>query len=149
MLLKDACTPDVVCCSGATSALEAARIMRHKHVGDLVVVDDPDDGRIPLGIVTDRDIVVEVLGQGLDPSAINLASLMHTPVVIAHESEDTSSLVERMRAHGVRRVPVVNQNGALVGIVTLDDLLKILVAAISALTEITDKGQRREQHLRR
>jgi CBS domain-containing protein len=149
MLLKDACTADVVCCIGTTSALEAARIMRHKHIGDVVVVDDPDEGRIPLGIVTDRDIVVEVLAQGLDPSRTNLASLIHTPVVIAHESEDTGSLVERMCAHGVRRVPVVNQDGALVGIVTLDDLLKILAADVSALTEITDKGQRREQHLRR
>lgn len=149
MLLKDVCTPDAVCCIGSTSALEAARIMRHKHIGDLVVVDDPGEGRIPLGIVTDRDIVVEVLGQGLDPSTTKLASLMHTPVVIAHESEDVGSLVERMRTHGVRRVPVVNQEGALVGIVTLDDLLKILVAAVGALTEITDKGQRREQHLRR
>lgn len=92
MLLKDACTPDVVCCVGATSALEAARIMRHKHTGDVVVVDGPDEGRIPLGIVTNRDIVVEVLGQGLDPSTTNLASLMYTPVVIAHESEDTGSL---------------------------------------------------------
>ena len=74
---------------------------------------------------------------------------MHTPVVIAHESEDTAQLIGRMRAHGVRRVLVVNQDGALIGIMTLDDLLRILVAEVSALFEITDKGQKREQHLRR
>jgi len=149
MILKDACTPDVVCCSGRTQVLEAARIMRNKHVGDLVVVDDPEDQRIPLGIVTDRGIVVDVLGKGLDPSTTSLASLMHTPVVIAHESEDTAQLIGRMRTHGVRRVPVVNQDGAVIGIMTLDDLLRILVAEVSALFEITDKGQKREQHLRR
>ena len=74
---------------------------------------------------------------------------MHTPVVIALESEDTAQLIERMRTHGVRRVPVVNQDGAVIGIMTLDDLLRILVAEVSALFEITDKGQKREQHLRR
>jgi CBS domain-containing protein len=93
--------------------------------------------------------VVDVLGKGLDPSTTSLASLMHTPVVIAHESEDTAQLIERMRTHGVRRVPVVNQDGAVIGIMTLDDLLRILVAEVSALFEITDKGQKREQHLRR
>ena len=68
MLLKEACTAGVVCCGAQTTVLQAASLMRHKHVGDLVVVDDPQDERIPLGIVTDRDIVVEVLGNELDPT---------------------------------------------------------------------------------
>ena len=149
MLLKDVCTPEVVCCGAQTSALEAARLMRHKHVGDLVVVDDPKEERTPLGVVTDRDLVVEVLGNERDPATITVASLMHTPVVIAQETEDTSQVIERMRMHGVRRVPVVDQQGGVVGIITLDDLLRLFVADASALLDIMAKGQRREQHSRR
>jgi CBS domain-containing protein len=149
MLLKDACTPEVVCCRGRTNALEAAHLMRQKHVGDLVVVDAPDDERVPLGIVTDRDIVIEVLAKGLDPSTTSLTSVMHNPLVIALDSEDTGQVLERMRAHGVRRIPVVNSHGAAIGIVTLDDLLRLLVAEMNALFEVTDTGQRRERHLRR
>ena len=123
--------------------------MRRKHVGAVVVVADPEDERIPLGIVTDRDIVVEVLGMGLDPSTTSLASLMHAPVVIALESEDTGQLIQRMRDHGVRRIPVVDRDGAAIGIITLDDLLRLLVAEVNALFEIIDKGQKHEQHVRR
>jgi CBS domain-containing protein len=149
MLLKDACTPDVVCCSGKISVLEAAGLMRRKHVGDLVVVDDPENERIPLGVVTDRDLVVEVLGNGLDPAATTLTSLIRAPVVIAHESEDTTEVIERMRTHGVRRVPVVNQEGSATGIITLDDLLRLFVADANALLAIMKKGQNREQRSRR
>jgi len=149
MLLKDACTPEVVCCRGSTTALEAARLMRQKHVGDLVVVDDPDDERVPLGIVTDRDIVVEVLAKGLDPSTTSVASITRAPVVIALDTEDTAQVLERMRTHGVRRIPVVDRDGAAIGIIALDDLLRLLVAEMNALFEVTDTGQRRERHLRR
>jgi len=149
MLLREVCTTDLVCCGADTTALEAAALMRHRHVGDLVVVDDPAEDRIPLGIVTDRDLAIEVLGNALDPSKTTLASLMRTPVVIAQESEDTSQVIERMRAHGVRRVPVVGRNGAAVGIITLDDLLRLFVADASALLEVMTKGQKHEQHLRR
>jgi CBS domain-containing protein len=149
MLLKDVCTPSVVCCGVQISVLEAARLMRHHHVGDVVVVDDPAEERIPLGVVTDRDLVIEVLGNGLDPAKTSLASLIRSPVVIAHESEDTVHVIERMRVHGVRRVPVINQEGSAVGIITLDDLLRLLVADASALLEIMTKAQTHEQHTRR
>jgi CBS domain-containing protein len=144
MLLKEVCTPDVVCCGVKTTATEAAQLMRHRHVGDLVVVDDPHGDCIPLGVVTDRDLVIEIMGNGLDPARATMASLMRTPVVIAHESEDTARVIERMRAHGVRRVPVVNHEGSAVGIITLDDLLRLFVAEASALLDIVTKGQNHE-----
>src|ERR1017187_10432853 len=146
MLLKEICSPNVVCCGAQTSVLEAARLMRQKHVGDVVVVDDPHEEGIPLGIVTDRDLVLEVLGDGLDPSTTPLGSLMRTPVVIAHESEDTAQVLERMRAHGVRRIPVVAHEGETVGIITLDDLLRLFVADASALLAIMMQGRTNEQH---
>ena len=149
MLLKEICTPDVVYCSGDTRVLDAARLMRQKHVGDLVVVSDPNDERTPLGVVTDRDIVVEVLGNGLDPAKTTLASLLHRTVVIADESEDSSAALERMHAHGVRRLPVVNKHGQLVGILTLDDLLRSFAEQANGLLGVLAKGRHREQHERR
>lgn len=149
MLLRDACTPDVVCCGPDTRAIEAAHLMRHEHVGDLIVVDDPAGGRIPLGVVTDRDLVVEVLGKGLDPTATRLADIMRTPVVIAAETEDTAVAIERMQTHGVRRIPVVGAGGRLVGVITLDDLLKQFAADTNALLDVVIKGQNHEHRARR
>lgn len=149
MLLKDICTMDVVCCGRRTRALEAARLMRQRHVGDLIVVDDPEEERTPIGIVTDRDLVLDVLGNGLDPAATEVASLIHRTLVIANESEDTAQVIDRMREHGVRRIPVVNNQGGVVGIVTLDDLLRVLVADASALLDVMVKGKRQEQRTRR
>ena len=149
MLIKEICTGNVVVCDAKTSALQAASLMRHKHVGDVVVVDNPNDDGVPLGVVTDRDLAVEVLGSGLDPAKTTVGSLMRTPVVIARETEDMAMVIERMRAHGVRRVPVIAGEGEVVGIVTLNDLLKALVGEVSALLDITTKGQVNERHSRR
>ena len=149
MLLKDICTMDVVCCGRRTRALEAARLMRQHHVGDLIVIDDPEQERTPIGIITDRDLVLDVLGNGLDPATTEVGSLIHRTLVIANESEDTAQVIDRMREHGVRRIPLVNSRGGMVGIVTVDDLLRVLVAEASALLEVMGKGKRQEQRTHR
>lgn len=149
MLLKDICTTEVICCTTDTRATAAAQLMRRHHVGDLVVVADPAEERTPVGVVTDRDLVVEVLGNGLDPATTAVGSILRHPAVIAQESEDSSLVVERMRTHGVRRVPVIDAKGSVVGIVTLDDLLRILVEEASALVQIAASGQNRERRQRR
>jgi CBS domain-containing protein len=149
MLLKEICTPDVVLCSSDTCVLTAARIMRQKHVGDLVVVDDPDGDQTPLGMVTDRDIVVEVLGKELDPRTVTVAEIMRKPAVIANECEDVSQAIERMKAHGVRRIPVMGEDRKLIGIVAVDDLLRKLAAVASALADIVDREQGNEHRGRR
>ena len=151
MLLNSFCMLDVARCSPRTTVLEAAHLMRRHHTGDLVVVDD-DDGEerhTPLGVITDRDIVVEVLAQGADPATTLVSQVMRTPVVIANAHEDSSQVLERMRVHGVRRIPVVGDDGWLVGIVTADDMLKQLAADAHMLTEIVSKEQNKEQRARR
>ena len=65
MLLKEFCTTEVAYCTRDTTVLEAARLMREKHIGDLVIVDDPDEDLAPVGLITDRDIVVKVIGNEL------------------------------------------------------------------------------------
>jgi len=149
MRIPEICTTEVVCCRPQASALDAARLMRHKHVGDVVVVSDPEGDRVPLGVVTDRDLTIEVLGNGRDAAQTTLSDVMRSPVVVATESEDASSVLERMRFHGVRRIPVVDARGTLVGIVTLDDLLRGLLSDMQTLLASQTKAQRREQSSRR
>jgi CBS domain-containing protein len=149
MLLKEICTPDVVFCRADTRVLAAAQIMRERHVGDLVVVNDPRGDQTPLGLVTDRDIVVEVLGKELDPRTVLIGEIMRKPAVIASETEDVSQALERMKTHGVRRVPVMGEHRKLVGIVALDDLLQRLAADASALAEIVVREQHNEHRGRR
>jgi CBS domain-containing protein len=149
MLLKELCTPNVVYCGPQTSTLSAARLMRERHVGDVVVVDDPEGDQTPAGVVTDRDIVVEVLARELDPAKVTVRDIMHTPVVIGRSSEDASQAIERMKAHGVRRMPVLDDRRKLAGIVCLDDLFRQLAADAGALAEIVVREQSREHRLRR
>ena len=149
MLLKEICTPDVVHCSPQTTALGLARLMRERHVGDVVVVEDPQSDQTPIGLVTDRDLVVEVLGRERDPARVRAREIMRKPVVIARTSEDTAQAVERMKAHGVRRIPVMDEHRRLAGIVCLDDLLRQLAAEAGALVEIVSREQDREHRDRR
>jgi CBS domain-containing protein len=149
MLLKDICTPAVICCRAEESALAAAQLMRQAHVGDLVVVADPDDDSEPLGIITDRDIVIEVLARERDPRTTRVRDVMRTPVVLARESEDLTTVLERMKAHGVRRAPVVGSGGRLIGIISLDDLLKQIATVTTALSEIVTREQSHEHRARR
>ena len=149
MLLKDLCTPDIASCAPGTTVLSAARTMRRLHVGDLVVVDDAGGTATPLGVITDRDIVVEVLGRELDPATVRVEEVMRKPVVLVHGSEDATQAVERMRAHGVRRVPVVGDDRRLIGIVSLDDLLRQLAADATALAQVVTSEQSHERRTRR
>jgi len=149
MLLREICTPDVVSCGAETHVLAAARLMRQRHVGDLVVVEDPDGDQTPLGVITDRDLVVEVLARELDPSKVLVRDIMRAPVAIANEAEDAAQALERMRFHGVRRIPVMGENRKLLGIVCLDDLVKRLAADAAALAEVIEREQGNEHRQRR
>ena len=123
--------------------------MRQQHTGNLVVIDNSDGDRIPVGIITDRDIVIEVLGKGLDPAKTTVAGAMSTQLVVADSGEDVSDAVERMWTHGVRRIPVTGDGGALMGIFTLDDLLKLNAEQLGAPAAILTKEQIREHRARR
>jgi CBS domain-containing protein len=149
MKLKDLCVLDVACCTPDTTVTAAARLMRERHTGDLVVIDDADEEREPVGILTDRDIVLEVLGQGRDPGQTTVGQIMSKQLVIASESEDVSQALERMAAHGVRRIPVVDDEQYVLGIVTLDDMLNVHAETARRLAQVVSKQQSREQRTRR
>jgi CBS domain-containing protein len=149
MKLKDACVLDAVCCLPDISITAAARAMRQNHVGDLIVIDDADEEREPIGILTDRDIVVEVIAQGRDPDLVKVSDVMVKHPVIASTSEDTSTALERMRTHGVRRIPVVDEGGFVFGIITLNDLLRVHAEEGAVIAQVVGNSQRRESRTRR
>src|SRR3972149_2665068 len=114
--------------------------MRQHHVGSLVVVEDMDGGkRVPIGLVTDRDIMMEITAMGLDPAVITVGDIMDAEVVTARESEGVLETMEIMRYKGVRRLPIVGADGQLVGIVTIDDLLEVLAEQLTELAKIVSR----------
>jgi CBS domain-containing protein len=142
------CTIDTVCCTRDETVQGAALLMRKHHVGDIVVVDEPDGERSPVGIVTDRDIVVSVIALGLDPLGLQVGDIMSDDLLVADQHEDVDSLIERMRLRGIRRVPVVGDGGRLAGIVSADDLLGYLAEEMEDLSRISPYQQNHERRAR-
>ena len=142
-------TREVVVAKRGTTVSEAARLMRSHHVGDVVVVDEVDGRKVPCGIVTDRDIVIGLVAQGLDPDTIQVGDLMMTGIVVGRELDGVADTLEIMRVKAVRRMPIVDALGTLVGIVTADDLLQLLSEEMSALAAMINREQRREVTVRK
>lgn len=136
MTIGNLCTRTVFFMDHNGSAREAAELMRRHHVGDLVIVDADNPHRVPLGVLTDRDITVEVVAAGVSPESIRAGDIMSRGIITAGENEDPHLVARRMRDAGVRRVPVVGADGALVGILCMDDLLEALAEELSHLTHI-------------
>ncbi len=149
MPVGELCIRQVVIAPRDTSVLSAAKLMRQYHVGDLVVTDETAGRRVPVGIVTDRDIVLEVLGQELDAASLSLNDIMTGDLIAVREHEGVFQTIQLMRAKGVRRAPVVNGEGALVGIVSVDDLIELLAEELSELVKLVSREQKREAEMRR
>ena len=143
MRTGEVCNRTVIVVGRDTSLGEAAKLMRENHVGSLVVVEDTD-GRAPVGIVTDRDIVVEVLSSGLDHRTVTVGEIMGAKLVTAREDDDWLDTLKVMRGRGVRRVPVVGAAGELVGIVTVDDLLEVVAEQLDDIVRAIGNEQSRE-----
>jgi CBS domain-containing protein len=143
------CNRDVVFTSRSNTIKEAAQIMRDYHVGDLVVIDEHKSRRVPCGIITDRDIVVGVVAKDVDPNAVTVGELMGSQLVVGRDTDELSTTAEVMRAKGVRRMPVVNAQGELVGIVTADDIVDQLAQSLTAVAATASVQQRREAGLRK
>lgn len=145
MRVGEVCNREVVIADRADSVLEAAKLMRRHHVGDLVAVEEQAGRRIPVGILTDRDLVVEVLAREVDPNAVCVGDAMSGELLTAVEAEDFMETVKRMRQAGVRRMPVVDAEGGLVGILAVDDVLELIAEELTDLVGIVAREQRAER----
>ena len=148
MAVGEICNREVVIAEKALTVVDAAQLMRKHHVGDLVVVEEKDGRRHPVGIVTDRDIVVEVVAAEVNPDALKVGDIMGPEVATVRESEGLFEALRYMRDKGVRRMPVVDREGGLVGILTLDDLLSLLAEEMTELAKLVSHERQREATVR-
>ncbi len=147
MSIGNICNREVVFVNRDVTVHAACRLMRHYHVGSLVVVDEVngvDGKRVPVGILTDRDIVVEVNAMDLDAKVMTAGDIMSPDLVTAPESLGISETIEVMRVRGIRRLPIVDDENRLVGIVTIDDLLVALAGELSGIAYVVSREPMRE-----
>jgi CBS domain-containing protein len=124
----------------------ASKMMRQFHVGTLVVVDDVNGRRVPVGILTDRDIVISVDALDLDPKTITVGDIMSPELATVRAEDGALQAAEIMRFKGVRRLPVVDADGNLAGIVSIDDLLESLTEEMTEMARVL--GREREHEVR-
>lgn len=148
MHIGELCTSQTISCTRDDTVQGAALLMRQHHVGDVIVVDTDEDTSVPVGILTDRDIVVSVIAPGLDPASILAGDIMSDDLLTARETDDVYELIERMRLRGIRRVPVVDAAGKLSGVVCADDLLEFLAEEMGELSRISSWQQAHERSAR-
>ncbi len=133
-LARDVAMPEVVTVPSRATLRECAELMRARHVGSLVLVDA--DGRRPIGVVTDRDIVIEAVAMGLDVATLTAGDIAARPVASIREDEDVIEAIARMRECGVRRLPVTGASGQLVGLLALDDLIEVVAEQADAIARV-------------
>ena len=149
MTIGEICNREVVYVNRDVTVNAACKLMRHYHVGSLVVVDEIDGKRVPAGILTDRDIVIEIDATDLDPKVITVGDIMLPELVTVAENQGVLETIEIMRSKGVRRVPIVDGESRLIGIVTIDDLLEVLAGELTDIASIVSREQSHERQARR
>lgn len=130
--LKDFATSVVAVVEPETTALVVAQLMRKHHVGALVVIEAGEMNR-PVGIVTDRDLVLELMAEGLDPAVFTAGDIMSVNLVLATPEMDAMDAVQLMKTHRLRRLVMVDKAGRLVGIITMEDVLELLTGELANL----------------
>lgn len=149
MTVGELCTRSVAIARAHEHLGVAARRMAAMHVGCLVVVEDGPDGRRPVGIVTDRDLLIAIVDSDTTPSSgLCLADVMTGEPVTADEGLDVAVALETMRRRGIRRLPVVDARGTLQGILAYDDLVEWIGEQLGALAQLVDNEQRHERETR-
>jgi len=131
----------IITATADSSILEVARLMYSKHVGQIIIIADAT----PIGIVTDRDLVLNFAKSGVLDPASKVVSIMSHNVITVRAHDDIYETLQKMKDNGVRNLPVVSNEGHLIGMATLDDCLKILGDEINFLGGICDSEVEKEK----
>jgi CBS domain-containing protein len=148
MFIGEICNRDVIVAGKDASIAEIAQLMREHHVGSIVITDQQNDLHIPVGLVTDRDLVIELLSKGVDIKSVSAGDVMCQNLVTVRDSRHVYDTLKLMRGKGIRRIPVVNDEDVLVGVVTVDDLLDVVISQLDDVVNIIAIEQKREKQLR-
>jgi CBS domain-containing protein len=149
MNVGELCNRETVIATRETGVVEAARLMREHHVGSLVVCAEQLSQRVPVGMLTDRDIVVAVVAKEIDPRTLTVGEVMSAGALVVRERDGVPDALRTMREKGIRRVPVVNDTGGLVGIVTIDDILELVAEEMDGFVRTLRRERAREATARR
>ena len=144
MRIAEICTRELVMVDKDASLQQAAKLMREQHVGTLVVVANGAEGAQALGVVSDRDVVIEAVARGLDVSQTPVGRLAEGKLAVLPGDGTLDQAIDAMKSRGVRRLLVAGEAGALQGIVSLDDLLDAVAHELSGLARVARAGIERE-----
>ena len=147
MIVADICSTEPVIVFRNDTVADACRVMREHHIGAVVVVDD-NRRNGPVGMITDRDVAVGVVALGLDPETTLVDAAMRPGIIAVAQTASVRDAIALMRDQGVRRLPVVDHGGHLVGLLAADDLLDLLAGEISDLAIMVSRGVTRESRER-
>jgi len=147
--IGEVCSREVVFASKDETISAAAKLMREHHVGCLVVADEEDGKRVPVGMLTDRDITVAVVAPELDADVILVGDVMSPELLSVREDAGIAETVELMRVRGIRRLAVTDEGGALVGLIAADDILGLLAEEIAGLAGMVSHEEKRERMTRK
>jgi CBS domain-containing protein len=146
MSVGEFCTREVVIAQRDADIVEVAQLMRTYHVGDVIIIERQGEKPVPVGVLTDRDIVVEILARQVDPAAVTAGDVMSRDLLTVSDREGIWEVMQQMRGRGVRRVPVVNAEGGLEGILAVDDMIELLADELTLLARIAGSGRKRERN---
>lgn len=149
VLVGEACNREVVCVDKTESIRDAAGLMRQYHVGTVIVTEGPDGERTPVGILTDRDITIELIAQDIDIESVSVADVMSDDLLRLNPDEGIMEALQIMRGEGVRRAPVVDEDGGLIGILALDDILELIAEQLLDVVTLQNRAHRKEERMRR
>jgi CBS domain-containing protein len=144
MKVSEMCSRGVVSVFESASLRDVAVLMKERHVGAVVVIAKSPASPQPVGIITDRDIVRAQLQHVADLSRLRVADVMTKSPVTMRDDEELEDAIETLRAHGVRRAPVVNARGDLIGFLSTDDLLAEVARQVSTLARLLERQPAQE-----
>jgi len=148
-LVRDVAIRQVETIGPDATLAQCAEVMRDKHVGSLVVVEEQRGAVRPIGIVTDRDIVLEAVAPRLDPETLTAAEVMAPALGTVREDADVVEVLARMGEQGARRIPVTTESGELGGIVAMDDVVAALAEQLNDIVEVCAAERKVEIKTRR
>ncbi len=135
MRVDELCTQNVITIEAAASIVEAAKQMREHHVGDVIVLPEPGDRR-PIGVLTDRDITVELVAKDLPLSGVSVGDVMSRDIVTVRAQDDLADALEIMATNAIRRIPVTDEDNEIVGILSIDDVIGVLADELKKVSSL-------------
>ena len=145
MTAGELCNRTVYIIRSNETVVEAARLMKKYHVGCLVVVQERGEDRIPIALVTDRDLVVKGMAEASsDLQTMQVGQVMSEGLVTVRDTERMYDVRKKMRARGVRRIPVVDAENRLQGIIAFDDMVQWMAQELTDLAQLVSREQQRE-----